>query len=169
MSYACHLVLCRLTALTKSVDLFGQINSVDLILNDIWIEPESPIEWDIVTIHGSVYNAGIIPTEDVTDTVTIAYIVNGEISEINLLENILPWLENGKVVSSGPVFNSIQGELTDIHLEKSEDQEIIIDIEGIKQEKTISDMHGKFLFETDIQFNDEPIRISTCSRKVSFN
>ena len=122
-----------------------------------------------MTIHGSVYNAGIIPTEDVTDTVTMAYIVNGEISEINLLENILPGLENGKVVSSGPVFNAIQGELTDIHLEKSDDQEIIIDIEGIKQEKTISDMHGEFLFETDIQFNDEPIRISIYSRKVFFN
>ena len=122
-----------------------------------------------MTIHGSVYNAGIIPTEDVTDTVTIAYIVHGEISEINLLENILPELENGKVASSGPVFNAIQGELTDIHLEKSEDQEIIIDIEGIKQEKTISDMHGEFLFETDIQFNDEPIRISIYSQKVFFN
>ena len=106
--------------------------------------------------------------EDVTDTVTIAYIVNGEISEINLLENILPWLENEKVVSSGPVFNAIQGELTDIHLEKSADQEIIIDIEGIKQEKTISDMCGEFLFETDIQFNDEPIRISIYSWKVFF-
>lgn len=122
-----------------------------------------------MTIHGFVYNTEIIPTEDVTDTVTIVYIVNGKISEINLLENILSGLENGKVASSEPVFNAIQCELTDIHLEKSEDQEIIIDIEGIKQEKTISDMHGEFLFETDIQFNDEPIRILTCSQKVSFN
>ena len=61
------------------------------------------------------------------------------------------------MASSGPVFNVIQGELTDIHLEKSKDQEIIIDIEGIKQKKTISDMHGEFLFETYIQFNDESI------------
>jgi hypothetical protein len=29
-------------SLTKSVDLFGEINSVDLVLNDIWIEPENP-------------------------------------------------------------------------------------------------------------------------------
>jgi hypothetical protein len=60
-----------------------------------------------------------------------------EISEINLLENILPRLENRKVTSSESVFNTIQGKLTDIHPEKSEDQEIIIDIEGIKQENNI--------------------------------
>jgi hypothetical protein len=60
-----------------------------------------------------------------------------EISEINLLENILLRLENRKVSSSESVFNAIQGKLTDIHPEKSEDQEIIIDIEGIKQENNI--------------------------------
>ena len=73
------------------------------------------------------------------------------------------------MASSEPIFNAIQGKLTDIHLEKSEDQGIIIDIEGIKQEKTISDMHEEFLFETYIQFNDESIRISIYSRKVFFN
>ena len=30
--------------LTESVDLFGQTNSADLILNDIWITPEEPKE-----------------------------------------------------------------------------------------------------------------------------
>ena len=96
-------------SLTESVNLFGEINSADLILNDIWIEPENPINGEIVTIYGSVYNAGIIPTEDVTDAVTIAYIVNGEIVKINLLGNILPGLENGIVVSSGPIFNALPG------------------------------------------------------------
>ena len=95
--------------LTESVDLFGQINSVDLVLNDIWIEPENPKEGEVVSIHGSVYNAGIVPSGDVSDAVTIAYIVNGEIVEINLLENIIPGLKNGMEISSGPVFDAYPG------------------------------------------------------------
>ena len=97
-------------ALTESVDLFGEINSVDLILNDIWIEPENPKEGDAVSIHGSVYNAGVIRTEDVSDAVTMAFIVNGEIAEITLLQDILPGIENGIQVSSGPVLDSSSGE-----------------------------------------------------------
>lgn len=95
-------------SLTESVNLYGEINSADIVLNDIWIEPENPKNGEKVTIFGSVYNAGIIPTGDVTDAVTIGYIVNGEIVEIRLLENILPGLENGIVVSSGPIFNAQQ-------------------------------------------------------------
>ena len=29
-------------SLTESVDIFGRVNSSDLILNDIWMEPENP-------------------------------------------------------------------------------------------------------------------------------
>lgn len=216
-------------SLTESVDLFGEINSADLILNDIWIEPENPRSGEVVTIHGSVYNAGIIPIEEVSDAVTVAYIVNGEIVEINLLENILPGLENGRVISSGAVFNAvpgtyiitgivnyhdtlshlrdnpgnnivqkvfhigvksplianfetyqyyndetkkqqitIEGETTNILLEKSESKEIIIDIEGVSQEKIISDIDGQFLFNTNIPFKDKPIKISIYSNKDSF-
>jgi len=216
-------------SLTESVDLFGEINSADLILNDIWIEPENPRSGEVVTIHGSVYNAGIIPIEEVSDAVTVAYIVNGEIVEINLLENILPGLENGRVISSGAVFNAvpgtyiitgivnyhdtlshlrdnpgnnivqkvfhigvksplianfetyqyyddetkkqqitIEGETTNILLEKSESKEIIIDIEGVSQEKIISDTDGQFLFNTNIPFKDKPIKISIYSNEDSF-
>jgi hypothetical protein len=215
--------------LTESVDLFGEINSADLILNDIWIEPENPINGEAVTIHASVYNAGIIPIEEISDAITIAYIVNGEIVEINLLENILPGLENGRVVSSGAVFNAnpgtyiitgiinyhdtlshlrdnpknnivqkvfqigiksplianfetyqyyndetkkqqitIKGETTNILLEKLESKEIIIDIEGVSQEKIISDIDGQFLYNTNIPFKDKPIKISIHSNEDSF-
>ena len=95
--------------LTESVDLFGEINSADLILNDIWLEPKNPEEGEAVSIHGSIYNAGIIPTGKVSDAVTIAYIVNGEIIEIDLLDNIEPGIENGIQVSSGPVLDSKSG------------------------------------------------------------
>ena len=216
-------------SLTESVNMFGEINSSDIVLNDIWIEPENPNEGEAVTIHASVYNAGIIPTQDVTDAVTIAYIVNGEIAKINLLENILPGAKNGVVVSSGPVFNAlpgtheittiinyhdtlshlrdnpennivqkifqigtklpsiisfdtyqryddetnkqqitIQGEVTNILLEKLESQEISIDIEGSEQKKIMLDHDGQFLFQTDIEFKDKPIKILTHANKNSF-
>jgi len=95
--------------LTESVGLFGEINSVDLILNDVWIEPENPKNGESVSIHGSVYNAGIIPTGEVSDAVTVAYIVNGEIVKVELLENILPGMENGMHISSGPSFDAFSG------------------------------------------------------------
>ena len=96
-------------ALTESVDLFGTVNSADLVLNDIWIEPENPKNREAVTVHGTVYNAGIIPTETVSNAVTVGYIVNGELVEISLLENVLPGIENGVQISSGPIFDAISG------------------------------------------------------------
>ena len=204
--------------LTEAVDLFGEINSVDLVLNDIWIKKKKKG----VEIHGSLYNAGIIPTEAVSNVVTVGYVVNGELLEIKLLENILPGIENGIEISSGPVFDNIsgtyvvtgivnyhdtlshlrdnpknnivqkifqigtelpsiinfdvyqsyndktkqqqitvKGHLTDIFREKLENQEIIIDIDEIIQEKIITDTDGQFLFETNIPFKNKPIKIST--------
>ncbi|MDH3764246.1 MAG: hypothetical protein OER82_00350 [Nitrosopumilus sp.] len=96
-------------SLTESVDLFGQINSADIVLNDIWIEPENPKYGEAVSIHGSVYNAGIIPTEKVSNVITIGYIVNDELVEIALLENVSPGVENGTIISSGPVLDSRSG------------------------------------------------------------
>ncbi len=96
-------------SLTESVDIFGQINSVDLVLNDIWIEPANAKNGEPVTVHGSLYNAGIIPSGKVSDAITVGYIVNDELSEINLVENILPGLENGVEISSGPLFGAMSG------------------------------------------------------------
>ena len=96
-------------ALTESIDLFGQTNSVDLVLNDIWIVPSNPREGEEVMVYGSVYNSGIIASGEVSDAVTVGYIVNGELLEINLLENIMPGVENGIVISSGPLFDAVPG------------------------------------------------------------
>ncbi|MDH3342005.1 MAG: hypothetical protein OEL84_12095 [Nitrosopumilus sp.] len=89
--------------------LFGEINSVDLILNDIWMEPKNPKEGEAVSIHGSIYNAGVIPSGEVSDAVTVGFIVNGELAKIALLENILPGLENGIEISSGPILDAVSG------------------------------------------------------------
>ena len=96
-------------SLTESVDLFGQINSADIVLNDIWIEPKNPKNGEAVSIHGSLYNAGVIPTEKASNAITIGYIVNNELVEITLLENILPGIENRVEISSGPVLEAIPG------------------------------------------------------------
>lgn len=95
--------------LTETVDLFGEINSTELILNDIWIEQENLKNGEAITVKGSIYNAGIIPTDEVSNAITIGYIVNGELVEIALLENLLPGIENGAIISSGPIFDAIQG------------------------------------------------------------
>jgi len=96
-------------SLTESIDLFGKTTSADLVLNDIWIEPENPKKGEAVAVKGSVYNAGIIPTEQVSNVVTVGYIVNDELVEISLLENILPGVENGIEISSGPIFDATPG------------------------------------------------------------
>ena len=95
--------------LTESVELFGEINSVDLTLIDIWMEPENPKENEPVSIHSSVYNAGVVPSANVSDAVTIGYFVNGDLVEIDLLKNVLPGIENGVEISSGPIFDAIPG------------------------------------------------------------
>jgi len=92
------------------VDLFGEINSVDLILNDIWMEPKNPKEGEAVSIHGSIYNAGVIPSGDTSDAVTVGFIVNGELAKIILLESVLPGLENGVEISSGPILDAVSGD-----------------------------------------------------------
>jgi len=91
------------------VKLFGEINSIDLILNDIWMEPKNPKEGEAVSIHGSIYNAGVIPSGEASDGVTVGFIVNGELAKIVLLENILPGLENGIEISSGPILDAVSG------------------------------------------------------------
>ena len=96
--------------LTESIELFGQTNSADLVLNDIWIEPKNPKQGEVITVHGSVYNSGVVPSGEVSDVVTVGYVVNGELLEINQLPNILPGIENGIEISSGLLFDASGGE-----------------------------------------------------------
>lgn len=107
--FAFSLVYSTSFGLTESVDLFGLTSSVDLVLNDIWIEPENPKNGESVSVHASLYNAGVIPLADVSDAITIGYIVNGDLVKIDLLENILPGTENGIEISSGPIFDAVSG------------------------------------------------------------
>jgi len=76
------------------------------------MEPRNPRNGEAVTIHGSVYNAGIIPTGKISDVVTIGYVVNDELVEIGILENVLPGIENGVEISSGSILDAILGKYT---------------------------------------------------------
>ncbi|MDH3192625.1 MAG: hypothetical protein OEM18_08070 [Nitrosopumilus sp.] len=215
--------------LTESIDLFGQINSADLILNDIWIEPENPKNGEPISVHGSVYNAGIIATERVSNVVTVGYLINGELVEIDILENITPGIENGIEIVSGPIFDAIpgkyvitviinyhdnlshlrdnpknnivqkmfqigtdipslvnanisqyfdnetkkqkiivRGEITDIFNERLKSQKITVDIEKFLVKEIITDSNGNFSFETDMPFNENPVRISVYGEGNSF-
>ena len=70
---------------------------------------KNPKEGEAVSIHGSIYNAGVIPSGEASDGVTVGFIVNGELAKIVLLENILPGLENGIEISSGPILDAVSG------------------------------------------------------------
>ena len=48
ISFLIPLVFTPSYSLTETIDLFGQTNSVDLVLNDIWIEPENPKKGEAV-------------------------------------------------------------------------------------------------------------------------
>ena len=96
--------------LTESVELFGELNSIDLILNDVWMDTKNPTLGQPISVHASVYNAGIISSGDFTDFVSVAYFVNGELVEINLLKNIDPGIDNGIAISSGPIFDAVPGD-----------------------------------------------------------
>jgi len=108
--FAFSLVYSTSFGLKESVDLFGRINSVDLVLNDIWIEPKNPKNGEQVSIHGSLYNSGIIPLHEVSQIATVGYIVNGELEKIQILGNIFPGIENGVEISSGPILDAVSGD-----------------------------------------------------------
>ena len=154
--------------LTESVDIFGQVNSVDLILNDIWIEPANARNGEPITVHGSLYNAGIVESGKVSDAVTVGYIVNDELLEINLIENISPGIENGVEISSGPLFGAIAGNYivtviinyhdTLSHLRDSPDNNIVQKIFQIGNNNP-SFIDSNIYQQYDIKTNKQKIKI----------
>ena len=86
------------------------LGDADPLLNDIWIEPKNPKPGDAVSIHSEVYNIGTESTMEVTDVVTIGYLINGEIVKIDQLVDVKPGSENGIEITSGPVWDAANGE-----------------------------------------------------------
>jgi len=88
---------------------YGYGGTVELVLTDIWIEPEHPQAGDKVTIFGNVYNAGTDPTENVASVVTAGFIIDGEVRKIVEIGNVKPGAGNEVKISSGPIWNAEWG------------------------------------------------------------
>ena len=88
------------------------IGNADVLLTDVYIEPADPQPGDSVSIKSLIYNAGLQSTKSVTDVVTVGYFVNGDLVKIDELPNIEPGIENGILLSSGPVWNASEGNIT---------------------------------------------------------
>ena len=92
---------------------FGfSIGDADPLLNNIWIEPKNPKPGDTVSIHSAIYNIGTQSTKSVTDVVTIGYLIDGKLVKIDQLVDVLPGMENGIVISTGPVWEATDGKHT---------------------------------------------------------
>jgi hypothetical protein len=85
------------------------IGSADVLLTDIYIEPADPKPGDSVSIQSIIYNAGLDSTKSVTDVITVGYFVNGDLVKIDELPDILPGIENGVLISSGPIWTASDG------------------------------------------------------------
>ena len=86
-----------------------QIGNTDVLLTDIYLVPADPNPGDSVSIQSIVYNAGLDSTKSVSNTVTVGYFINGDLVRIAELPDILPGVENGVVISSGPIWTVSEG------------------------------------------------------------
>jgi len=86
-----------------------KIGNANVLLNDIYLEPHNPKPGDRVSIQSIVYNAGLESTKSVTNVVTVGYFIDGDLVKIDELPNILPGIENGVLISSGPVWTASDG------------------------------------------------------------
>ena len=86
--------------------------NADIFLTDIYTEPANPQPGDLVNIKSIVYNAGLDSTKSITDTITVGYFVNGNLVKIAELPDIQPGIENGVLISSGPLWTAVEGNNT---------------------------------------------------------
>jgi len=93
----------------SSAQIFGH---ADVLLSEIYMEPADPQPGDSVSIQSLVYNAGLDSTKSVTDVVTVGYFVNGDLVKIAELPNVEPGVENGILISSGPIWTASDGDHT---------------------------------------------------------
>ena len=96
-------------AIISVTSAYGYGGTVELVLSDIWIEPEHPQAGDKVTIFGKVYNAGTDPTENIASVVTAGFIIDGEVRKIVEIGNVKPGAGNEVTISSGPIWSAEWG------------------------------------------------------------
>ena len=86
-----------------------RIGNADVLLSEIYLDPADPQPGDSVSINSVIYNAGTESTKSVSDVVTVGYFVNGDLVKIAELPDIHPGVQNGILLSSGPIFTASDG------------------------------------------------------------
>jgi len=98
-----------LSIITVQTSFAFRLGDADPLINNIWLEPENPKPGDLVSINSSIYNQGTQSTKEVTNVVTIGYIINDELVQISTLTNVDPGIKNGIQITSGPIWKATDG------------------------------------------------------------
>ena len=88
---------------------------VDLVLENVSLDPLFPKDGQLVAITAEVYNAGIKSTDSFSSIITVGYFVDDSLIHVGTLENILPGIQNTVKISSPPLWESSSG-LHDIEI-----------------------------------------------------
>ena len=86
--------------------------NTELVLENIQIKHPYPINGELSTITGDVYNAGIMETDSLTSIITAAFFVDGNLLYVDEIGNIKPGIGNKITISSGPIWDAEVGEHT---------------------------------------------------------
>ncbi|MGQ0638997.1 MAG: CARDB domain-containing protein [Nitrososphaerota archaeon] len=81
----------------------------EIVITDIWLDPEHPQAGDKVTVFGNVYNGGTYRTEYYAQVVTIGFLIDEELRKIAELGNVNPGASNNVKISSGPIWDAEWG------------------------------------------------------------
>ena len=81
-----------------------RVGDADPLIHDMWLEPANPKPGDTIGINSTIYNIGTQSTKSVTDVVTIGYLINGDLVKIDELPDVLPGIENGMQITTGPLW-----------------------------------------------------------------
>ena len=81
----------------------------EIVLTDVWLEPEHPQAGDKVSIVGKVYNGGTYSTDFYAKVVTVGVTIDGELRKIMELGNVVPGESNNVKISTGPLWEAEWG------------------------------------------------------------
>ena len=82
---------------------------VDLVLQNISLDPLFPKDGQLTAITAEVYNAGIKDIHSLNSIVTVGYFIDGHLIHVGTLDNVLPGIKNKIQISSPPLWVSESG------------------------------------------------------------
>ena len=104
------IIACNILLMSYLVQAYAvETGQAEIVITDIWLEPEHPQAGDKVTIFGNVYNGGTFRTEYYAKVVTVGFIIDGELRKITELGNVNPGSTNNVKTSTGPLWDAEWG------------------------------------------------------------